>query len=67
MNRWQTNLPPQLDLGSYKEDLTYLETTKLLHNLHFDINLLIEEDMLYYYELSPVKTELAPERLRYST
>lgn len=33
--------------------------TKLLHNLHFDVNLLIEEDLLYHFELSLVEIELA--------
>lgn len=65
MNQWKTDLPSQPDLGSYKEDPTYTETAKLLHNLHFYINLFME-DLLYHYELSPVKTELALTLISYS-
>lgn len=51
-------LPPQPNLDHYKEDSTYIETTKFLHNLCFDVNLLMEEDLLYHYELSSVDIEL---------
>lgn len=59
MNRWQTYLPYQLDLGRYKEDLAYLEITQFLHNLHFDVNLLIEENLLYHFKMRPIATKLA--------
>lgn len=53
------DLPPQPDLGHFKDDSTYKETTDIFQDLlHFDVNLLIEEDLLFYFRLSLVETKL---------
>lgn len=45
------DLPPQPDLGHFKDDPTYKEMTEIFQDLHFDINLLIEEDLLFFFLL----------------
>lgn len=50
---WVIDLPIQPTLESFKEKLEYQEIIHLLDKYMFDTNLLISEDILYYFELSP--------------
>lgn len=51
------DLPPPPELGCFKNDPTYKRIDEILQDLHFDINLLFEEDLLFYFGLSPMETE----------
>lgn len=58
LTHWETDLPSQPPLGHFKEDIVYASLEKLLEECHFYIGHLISEDLLYYYKLSSVETEL---------
>lgn len=47
-----------IQLCRFKDDPTYIDIVKILQGLHFYINLLIEEDLLFYFRLSLVEIKL---------
>lgn len=59
LHQWKEDLPPQLDLGQYKDTVVYQEVVAYLLGLRLDVNILTKEDLLFHYGLSPVPTKLA--------
>lgn len=52
-------LPPLLDPKDFKKLASFQEYSDILIDLQFDVNLLLDEGLLFYFGLSPIETELS--------
>lgn len=55
---WITDLPPAPELGPFKEFDSYQEYSAILADLDFDVNLLLDESLLFHFGLSPTEKNL---------
>lgn len=59
LHQWQTDLPSRSDLNGYRDTIGYQDAISYLQGLCLGVNILMEEDLLFYYGLSPMPTKLA--------